>query len=83
MFSQKFIFIFIFEYPLRIISELIKILVDMLIKCYTDKHDVDEDLKTIATHGANWSSSTMAGIALRFVFDPPTNSGYHVASLKT
>ena len=63
MFSQKFIFIFIFEYPLRIISELIKILVDMLIIYYTDGHDVDEDAKTISRDGGYWAHNSLAGIA--------------------
>ena len=65
MFSQKFIFIFIFEYPLRIISELIKILVDTLIKYYTDVHDVDENLRTIVNPGGDWILGGMVGIMFR------------------
>lgn len=67
MFSQKFIFIFIFEYPLRIISELIKILVDTLIECYTDVHDVDEDLRTISNYGGLWHWERNAGVMSREV----------------
>ena len=66
MFSQKFIFIFIFEYPLRIISELIKILVDIYeISNYTDVHDVDENLRTIVNPGGDWILGGMVGIMFR------------------
>ena len=82
MFSQKFIFIFIFEYPLRIISELIKILVDTLIKYYTDGHNVDEDLTTIAHYGGEWIASSGAGVTERDMWDSPSTVSDHVASLK-
>ena len=85
MFSQKFIFIFIFEYPLRIISELIKILVDTLIEYYTDDHDVDEDRATITSCGGYWYFPSRAGIALRHMNNsvPATDFYDRVASLKT
>lgn len=87
MFSQKFIFIFIFEYPLRIISELIKILVDTLIKYYTDHHDVDENRNTIPVYGGMWlgdrAASDGTGIYRRDMYDPVDHVAYTVASLKT
>ena len=83
MFSQKFIFIFIFEYPLRIISELIKILVDTLIKYYTDWHGVDEDETTITSCGGAWYDNIAAGIMYRLVYVSSTSSPIDVASLKT
>ena len=83
MFSQKFIFIFIFEYPLRIISELIKILVDTLIKYYTDWYDVDEDSMTVAKCGASsdWTFGIQAGVTSRTIYSTPTDSGPNVASV--
>ena len=69
MFSQKFIFIFIFEYPLRIISELIKILVGTLIKYYTDGFDVDEDVVSISKCDGKWDNGDWAGIASRYMDD--------------
>ena len=82
MFSQKFIFIFIFEYPLRIISELIKILVDTLIKYYTDEHNVDEDLVSIMLQGGWWGFGNMVGVVNRNMNDSPTVIFDVVASLK-
>ena len=79
MFSQKSIFIFIFEYPLRIISELIKILVDTLIIYYTDWHGVDEDMVSIGQAGGGWGWEP-SGIMERDLDDFPTNSGDDVAS---
>lgn len=43
------------------------------IKYYADYHDVDEELRTIASQGENWSANVIAGIMMRFVFDSPTN----------
>ena len=83
MFSQKFIFIFIFEYPLRIISELIKILVDILIKYYTDWHDVDEDKATITRYGDFWGFENSAGVAYRTMSDGPDSTWVRVALIKT
>lgn len=82
MFSQKFIFIFIFEYPLRIISELIKIQVDTLIKYYTDFHYVDEDLTAISNQGGSWTYATQAGVTYRDTDETPTITYDTVASLK-
>ena len=82
MFSQKFIFIFIFEYPLRIISELIKILVDTLIKYYTDGFDVDEDVVSISKCDGKWDNGNSTGVTFRDLYDSPTTSGDYVASLK-
>ena len=81
MFSQKFIFIFIFEYPLRIISELIKILVDTLIIYYTDYHEVDEDMMTSLLQGGLWHNVTDVGITFRFITDSPSNLSSYVASM--
>lgn len=83
MFSQKIIFIFIFEYPLRIISELIKIQVDILIKYYTDQHDVDEDNLTAVHYGGNPPRENGVGVMMRDMFNDPSTYIYHVASLKT
>ena len=80
MFSQKSIFIFIFEYPLRIISELIKILVDTLIKYYTDHHDVDEDGLIVSRLGGRWNDAVFTGIAYRWVSDTSLDSSSDVAS---
>ena len=80
MFSQKFIFIFIFEYPLRIISELIKILVDTLIEYYTDDHDVDEDRMAIPIYGGKWYEGTAPGITHRNMNDTLTTTHDGVAS---
>ena len=82
MFSQKFIFIFIFEYPLRIISELIKILVDTLIKYYTDVHDVDEETRATARCGGNWVNEVYVGIMRRDMQHNSTDYYDYVASLK-
>ena len=84
MFSQKFIFIFIFEYPLRIISELIKIQVDIskLIKYYTDFHDVDEDIDTIPSQGGNWDWTNGAGAYLRQPDNPLDITYVSVALIK-
>lgn len=86
MFSQKFIFIFIFEYPLRIISELIKILVDMLIIYYTDMHDVDENRNIIPVYSGMWmgdrATSDGTGIYRRDMYDPVDTVAHTVASLK-
>ena len=71
MFSQKFIFIFIFEYPLRIISELIKILVDTLIEYYTDWHGVDEDQTSINKYGGCWHWGDWVGVMYRDILDAP------------
>lgn len=82
MFSQKSIFIFIFECPLRIISELIKIQVDILIKYYTDGFDVDEDVVSISKCDGKWDNDDWVGITFRDLYDSPTTSGDYVASLK-
>ena len=84
MFSQKFIFIFIFEYPLRIISELIKILVDTLIIYYTDFHDVDEEMVSIAKRGGYWSYyESGEGITHWHLADSPSSALNTVASSNT
>ena len=80
MFSQKFIFIFIFEYPLRIISELIKILVDTLIEYYTDMHDVDENALSISRGGGWLSHGSFAGVAHRDMYHSPSYVSDYVAS---
>ena len=80
MFSQKFIFIFIFEYPLRIISELIKILVDTLIEYYTDMHDVDENALSISRGGGWFSHGSFAGVAHRDMYHSPSYVSDYVAS---
>ena len=82
MFSQKIIFIFIFEYPLRIISELIKILVDTLINYYTDGHDVDEDMRSILAQGGMWTEGSATGVTDRTMFDGQNESSTYVASMK-
>lgn len=50
-------------------------------KYYTDDHDVDEDMRTICTHGGQWVN-TSAGITMRTMNDTPTSSWDHVASKK-
>ena len=82
MFSQKFIFIFIFEYPLRIISELIKISVDTLIEYYTDEHNVDEDRVTITSQGGRWCELSTVGVSDRYIWNSPSSPSPNVASLK-
>ena len=47
---------------------------------YTDAHDVDEDKTTISSQGGAWNYGPIIGIALRYMNDSPTTSGYHVAS---
>ena len=69
--------------PLRIISELIKIQVDILIKYYADFHDVDEDGLTICDQGGSYIYGSKVGITLRNPFDAPTVTFGTVASLKT
>ena len=83
VFPKKFIFIFIFEYPLRIISELIKIPVDTLIKCYTDVHDVDEDAGTITAQSGMWVNGSDVGITQRTMRDSSSHASSLVASSNT
>ena len=48
---------------------------------HTDQHDVDEDRMTIADCGTCWDNAGPgAGIALRFMVDPPTFTHVAVAS---
>ena len=54
----------------------------MLIKCYTDKHDVDEDLRAIQFHGGCWWDGNTVGITCRFMRDAPTHISGAVASKK-
>ena len=49
---------------------------------YTDYHDVDEDIATITSHGAQWSDTTAIGITRRELFNTSTYSNDAVASLK-
>ena len=41
---------------------------------YTDEHDVDEALRTILIHGADWPGIAMAGIVMR---DMQREASYH------
>ena len=47
---------------------------------YTDHHDVDEEMRAVASHGGYCDSKTQAGIALRFLFDPSSATWYTNAS---
>ena len=49
-------------------------------KYYTDWHNVDEDLRTIARCGGRWYEGSNAGITLRSVSDVPTTVFGDVAS---
>ena len=49
---------------------------------YTDWHDVDEELRTFTRLGGHWNDASSAGIAYRFLYDAPTESGDGVASVQ-
>ena len=43
-----------------------------MIKYYTDEHNVDEDLRTLASQGGFWGYyGSGSGITMRYVFDDP------------
>ena len=51
-----------------------------LIEYYTDSHNVDEDLRTLASQGGMWGYyGSEAGITFRFVFDDPDTGTNTVA----
>lgn len=44
-----------------------------MIKYYTDEHNVDEDLRTLASQGGFWGYyGSGSGITMRYVFDDPS-----------
>ena len=43
-------------------------------------HDVDEDVRTIASCGGRWDNGSGAGIAIRTIWNAPTDAWYGVAS---
>jgi len=47
---------------------------------YTDAHDVDEDLRTIASFAGRWIGGRGIGITLRSLVDAPTYIRVDVAS---
>ena len=51
-------------------------------KYYTDWHDVDEDLRTIAIQGGAWTDISYAGITHRDPWNSPSAISGDVASLK-
>ena len=54
----------------------------MLYILYTDCHDVDEEMRTIAHHGGDYNHAADAGIAERFTDHATTYLGDWVASVK-
>ena len=53
-----------------------------LIKYYTDEHDVDEDLRTIASCNGNWPNENLAGVTFRHMNDIHINTYNFVASVQ-
>lgn len=47
---------------------------------YTDMHEVDEDLRTIANYGGRWYHESRAGITLREMVNIHVDSNDYVAS---
>ena len=64
------------------IGPLVFLYVDIrsVIHSYTDKHDVDEDLRTILIQGGRWNHEGDTGITFRAIADTPTLASSNVAS---
>ena len=58
----------------------IRILVGLHLKYYTDRHDVDEDMRTIMYQGGRWLNNTSAGITYQDTDHTSTDSFDSIAS---
>ena len=54
--------------------------IQKLIIYYTDYHDVDEDVMSMARHSGRWSDDISAGIMRRYIKEIPSEDVSHVAS---
>ena len=67
---------------IRILLLLLDVDIRKLIKYYTDWHGVDEDSKSFAIQGGDWTGIDQAGVMDRTMDDLSVDIHFYVASLK-